>query len=292
MNILRSLRWRLRTWLNKRYWERPIAEAPRLIKSKIIVGLTTSPQRISQLEPVLRSILRQSCPPDEIHLNIPHIFKRDGRPYVIPPCLGRLDGKIKIHRVEDMGPGTKIIPTLLALDELSDTIVITADDDVLMLPQAIEVLTQAFAEDSSMVYGLSGYNLGPQFTSKHFNQRQQVNILEGYAHFAVHRKFISPDFTAYLNAAHSIQAGYLHDDVVFANYFALKKVKLVQLFDQRANRKILRRRGAQLHYGIRLDALHKGGGDAGTSRTYEHQREQAREIANSLGGKGLWALSP
>lgn len=109
------------------------------------------------------------------------MFKRDGRPYIIPPCLGRIDGKIKIHRVEDMGPGTKIIPTLLALDELSDTIVITADDDVLMLPQAIEVLTEAFAKDSSTIYGLSGYNLGPQFTSKHFNHRQQVNVLEGRA---------------------------------------------------------------------------------------------------------------
>lgn len=289
MNILKSLRWRLRTWLNKKYWSKPIATVPRPVKSKIIVGLTTSPQRIVYLKPVLKSILRQSCPPDEIHLNIPHIFKRDGSSYDIPNFINEIDPRIKIVRVEDIGPGTKIIPTLLQLNEASDTIVITADDDILMLPQTIETLTAALKIDSSAVYGLSGYRLGLDLIPIYTNKRIPVDVLEGYAHFAVHRKLISNDFISYLKIAHSLRAGYLHDDIILANYFAHKKINRIQLYDNLANRKIIRNRGAQLHYGIGLDALHKGGGDL-ISDNVAKQTQQARDICTFMKRQKLWAL--
>ena len=290
MNALRSLRWRLRTWLNQRFWNQPIEIVTKPIKSKIIVGLTTSPQRIKHLEPVLKSILRQSCPPDEIHLNIPHIFKRDGSTYVIPDFVNKLDSKIKVVRVEDIGPGTKIIPTLLKLADTSDTLVITADDDILMLPQTIEVIAKAFHKDPSTVYGLSGYRLGTQMNSLYSNEPSKVDVLEGYAHFAVHRKFISGDFTNYLKIAHSTPAGFLHDDVVMANYFALKGVPLIQLFEKDANRRILRFRGAQLFYGIDSDALHNGGGQDLLNFSGLNQTKQAQKIANVLRKQDLWAI--
>ena len=256
----RSLRWRLRTWLNRNYWNSPVATTPRPISSKIIIGITTSPLRIKNLEPILRSILRQSCPPDEIHLNIPKKFKRDNSDYLIPDFVTQLDPRIKLNRPEDIGPGTKIIPSLLGLDSTSDTIVITADDDVLMLPHAIKVIVEAYQQDAGAIYGLSGYNLGLNLESIYTNTRSPVNVLEGYAHFAVHRKFIQADFPAYLELAHSTHEGFLQDDIVMANYFALKNIPRIQLYDSQANRKLLRKRGAQLYYGINRDALHQGGG--------------------------------
>ena len=289
MKTLRSLRWRLRTWLNQRFWSRPIETVTKPIKSRIIVGLTTSPQRIKHLEPVLKSILRQSCPPDEIHLNIPYVFKRDGSTYIIPDFLKNLDSRIKIVRTEDIGPGTKVIPTLLGLDDLSDTLVITADDDTLMLPQTIEVIAKAFSKDSSAVYGLSGYRLNPDFTPLHNNHKTAVDILEGYAHFAVHRKFVGDDFMAYLKITHSVPAGFLHDDAVLANYFALRKIARFQLFDPRANRKLMRKRGAQLYYGIDSDALHKGGGDC-PSNDSAQQTRQLKDLAHHLKPHKLWNL--
>ena len=290
MKTLRSLRWRLRTWLNQRFWSQPIETVTKPIKSRIIVGLTTSPQRIKHLEPVLKSILRQSCPPDEIHLNIPYVFKRDGSTYIIPDFLKNLDSRIKIVRTEDIGPGTKVIPTLLGLDDLNDTLVITADDDILMLPQAIEVIAKAFQKDPSLVYGLSGYRLGTQMESLYRNEYSEVDVLEGYAHFAVHRKFILGDFNAYLKTAHSIRAGFLHDDAVLANYFALKNIPRVQLFDQHANRKLLKKRGAQLYYGIDADALHQGGGDI-ISIESAKQTRQLKEISEFMKAEQLWALT-
>jgi hypothetical protein len=289
MASFRSLRWRLRTWLNRNYWNSPVAIIPRPISSRIIVGITTSPQRIKNLEPVLRSILRQSCPPDEIHLNIPHIYKRNTTPYIIPSNLKNIDSKIKFVRTEDIGPATKIVPVLLGLDQSSDTLVITADDDILMLPNAIEVIAEAFSKDSSAVYGLSGYRLNPDFTPLHNNHKTAVDILEGYAHFAVHRKFVGDDFMAYLKITHSVPAGFLHDDAVLANYFALRKIARFQLFDPRANRKLMRKRGAQLYYGIDSDALHKGGGDC-PSNDSAQQTRQLKDLAHHLKPHKLWNL--
>lgn len=287
----RSLRWRLRTWLNSDYWNSPVTTKPRPISSKIIVGITTSPLRIKNLEPVLRSILRQSCPPDEIHLNIPKKFKRDNSDYLIPDYVTRLDPRIKLNRPEDIGPGTKIIPSLLGLDSKSDTIVITADDDILMLPHTIKVIVEAFKLEAGAIYGLSGYNLGLNLESIYTNIQSPVNVLEGYAHFAVHRKFIQADFTAYLKLAHSTHEGFLQDDVVMANYFALKNIPRIQLYNSQANRKLLRKRGAQLYYGINHDALHQGGG--GLS---EHADPKAKPLGISqlikrLKTNGQWALT-
>lgn len=290
MNALRSLRWRWRTWLNQRFWSQPIETVTKPIKSKIIVGLTTSPKRIKHILPVLQSILRQSCPPDEIHLNIPKKFKRDNSDYLIPDFVTQLDPRIKLNRPEDIGPGTKIIPSLLGLDSTSDTIVITADDDVLMLPHTIKVIVEAYQQDAGAIYGLSGYNLGLNLESIYTNTRSPVNVLEGYAHFAVHRKFISEDFTNYLKIAHSIRSGFLHDDVVMANYFALKGVPLIQLFEKDANRRILRLRGAQLFYGIDSDALHNGGGQDFLDFSDLNQTKQAQEIAKVLRKHELWAI--
>lgn len=290
MIALKSLRWRFRTWINQWFWNQSVKKVTRPISSKIIVGLTTSPTRIKHLTPVLKSILGQSCPPDEIHLNIPTIFKRDGTTYIIPEEISKLDPKIKIIRTEDIGPGTKIIPSLLGLDATSDTLVITADDDILMLPRTIEVIVEAFGQNPEAIYGLSGYQLDPELKPLYYNKKINVEVLEGYAHFAVHRKFISSDFIPYIKTAHAIREGFLHDDVVLANYFALKKISRIQLFDHRANRKLLRKRGAQLYYGIESDALHKGGGDLVQVNT-DQQTRQLREIAKFMTTQQLWGLS-
>ncbi|MBU6210212.1 MAG: hypothetical protein KGR22_09915, partial [Planctomycetes bacterium] len=60
---------------------------PRPTSARIVVTLTTSPKRLLGLEPVLTSLHNQSVQPDEIHLNIPHIFGRTREPYTIPTWI-------------------------------------------------------------------------------------------------------------------------------------------------------------------------------------------------------------
>lgn len=290
---LRKLRYLMRTWSNALFWAMPHKVKPKPISAKIIVGLTASPDRIRHLKPVLKSILRQSYPPDEIHLNIPFVFKRNGTSYDIPQWLLEINPKIKLKRVEDVGPGTKVIPTLLELGSTEDVLVITADDDILMIPGTIEEIAKAFLQDPERLYGFSGYTLSEDFAPDYENKERPVDVLEGYAHFAVHRRFIDQDFADYIKAAHALRACYLQDDIVLANYFALKGRPRIQLYTPHANREVARHRGAILYYGMGADALHMGGGSDSYSDTYSAPfLTKTKEIAKFLGEKNLWALIP
>jgi len=100
---------------------------------RIAVTLTTLPKHLDRLTEVLDSLHRQTLPPDVIYLNVPKgISKRTGKEYVldnnVTDQLEKHYKLIKILRVIDYGPATKLIP---AIDEESDpnTLLITADDD-------------------------------------------------------------------------------------------------------------------------------------------------------------------
>ncbi|NDB33689.1 MAG: glycosyltransferase family 2 protein [Nitrososphaeria archaeon] len=290
---VRRFWYRVRTYRNTLYWIMPRSVRPKPISAKIIVGLTTSPKRIQYIKPILKSILRQSCPPDEIHVNIPYVFKRDGTTYTIPDWLYSLDPKIRIKRVEDVGPGTKIIPTFLELDSTADALVITADDDILMIPGAIESIANAFQKNPNCIFGLGGYILNQDLTPFYQNKSVKVDVLEGYAHIAVHRKFISQDFWDYLKVAHSLKACYLHDDLVLSNFFSLKKIPRFQIYNKDVNREVIRARGANQHYGADLDALHLGGG---TDTPHADPLtapflSKSKEIKKFMSDQNLWGFT-
>lgn len=80
-------------------------------RADIIVSLTSIPSRIERIDNTVKSLLRQRVRPAEIHLNIPHISVREARPYVIPAWLHEIPDLL-VHRCEDLGPATKLLPTL------------------------------------------------------------------------------------------------------------------------------------------------------------------------------------
>jgi hypothetical protein len=57
---------------------------------RVIASLSTVPDRINNLGPTIRSLLRQTRPPDEIVLAIPEFSLREQRPYVVPKYISRL----------------------------------------------------------------------------------------------------------------------------------------------------------------------------------------------------------
>ena len=67
------------------------------MKEKIIVTLTTSPQRIDKIKPVLSSILTQTYKVNMIILNLPYIFKRNNTSFDTIPdlVLNNLDPESK-----------------------------------------------------------------------------------------------------------------------------------------------------------------------------------------------------
>ena len=79
-------------------------------RSDIVISLTTTPSRISMLEPTLKSLLDQSSPPARIILNVPFYSQREGVEYRLPEAFKSLKA-LDIRRCDDLGPGTKLIPT-------------------------------------------------------------------------------------------------------------------------------------------------------------------------------------
>jgi Glycosyl transferase family 2 len=110
---------------------------------RVIASLSTVPDRINNLTPTIRSLLRQTHPPDEIVLAIPEFSVRERRHYVVPKYISRLP-RIRILRSrEDWGPATKFIAAVQ--DEVTagrrNTPIIVVDDDRVYPRDALEPIS-------------------------------------------------------------------------------------------------------------------------------------------------------
>jgi hypothetical protein len=98
------------------------------------------PDRINNLRPTIRSLLKQTRPPDEIVLAIPEFSVRERRPYVVPKYISRLPRVRVVRCREDWGPATKFIAAIQ--DELAagreNTLIMVVDDDRLYPRDALE----------------------------------------------------------------------------------------------------------------------------------------------------------
>jgi hypothetical protein len=107
---------------------------------RVIVSLSTVPDRINNLRPTIRSLLKQSRPPDEIVRAIPECSIREQRPYPVPEHVSRWPRLRVLHCRRDWGPATKFIP--IVREELAvvrgNTLVMVVDDDRIYPRDAIE----------------------------------------------------------------------------------------------------------------------------------------------------------
>src|SRR5204863_9089105 len=107
---------------------------------RVIASLSTVPDRINNLMPTIRSLLKQTRPLDEIVLAIPEFSVRERRHYVVPKYISRLP-RVRILRTRlDWGPATKFIAAIQ--DELAagrqNTLIIVVDDDRVYPLDALE----------------------------------------------------------------------------------------------------------------------------------------------------------
>jgi Glycosyl transferase family 2 len=107
---------------------------------RVIASLSTVPDRINNLGPTIRSLLKQTRPPDEIVLAIPEFSIREERPYVVPEYVLRFPRVRILHCGKDRGPATKFIPVVQ--EELAAgrgaTLIMVVDDDRVYPRDALE----------------------------------------------------------------------------------------------------------------------------------------------------------
>lgn len=107
---------------------------------RVIVSMSTVPDRIKNLRPTIRSLLRQTRPPDEIVIAIPEFSIREQRRYVIPKCLSELPRVRVLRCSNDWGPATKFIPAIqeeMQADR-GHTLIMVLDDDRVYPRDALE----------------------------------------------------------------------------------------------------------------------------------------------------------
>lgn len=89
---------------------------------KVIVSLTSTPQNIHKIKPMIKSILHQSVRVDQIALNLPPSHNNNNIPQ-------ELHNMVNIYNCgRNYGPGNKCIPTILR-ENNAETLLILLDEN-------------------------------------------------------------------------------------------------------------------------------------------------------------------
>lgn len=165
-----------------RLFRRDPAPRPRSPRpERIVVTLTSVPQRGAHLRPALRSLLDQTCPPDRLVLAWPYESLRTGAPYPQPP---EVPAGVEILRCADQGPVTKLLPALLAEPE---ALLVVADDDAVYPDTFLEDLLAAHRREPGAAVGLRGSEVRPGRDPRYLDHvygtavsdHRQVDVLMG-----------------------------------------------------------------------------------------------------------------
>jgi len=274
----RKRRYRLRADKAEAFWTNLCVRPAPSDSLRIIATLTTAPDRIHLLEPVLRSLTSgQSRPPDEIHLNIPHRFARTGEEYVIPDFIGKYP--VQVFRCEDEGPGTKIIHAIRRTPADRDVWFFVVDDDVRHLPEALATLVDSVSKDPSAAYGFAD-----NYLYRRWVPGGDVDILCGFAGFIVHRRFFGEDFEAYLSKVLGDRSCRFHDDVYLSNYLALRGVRRMRIATEDVSLDRMEELGCLLEQGGNETSLAMG---HGTGQSTEARAHKAMAYLRSVGLAGF-----
>ena len=150
----------------------------------IIISMTSIPSRNGTLGPTLQSLLDQTRKADEIRL-----YLNDG-------CEGVSMPDVRCYWGSDHGPVTKLSAALDA-SLPPDTIVVTADDDILYEPTWLGTLVAGAIAYPTDAVAMAGWNVGLFLQGGHAYQWKKApatcDVIEGWAGVAYRRSFFGPD---------------------------------------------------------------------------------------------------
>lgn len=192
---------------------------------KIILTMTTVPERTADILPACLSVLSKlNYDNYEIHLNVPDICKSNGKKYNIPNGLRYID-KLKIFEgVEDLGPKTKIIPTLKRIDD-PDAAIITVDDDIIYHKELINYHLKCREKYPDAAIGFSGTKNRRLILTP--RNDVEVDILDNYKSGSYVRSMFNDDFFD-----HYADQSW-NDDIIVSAYLRDKDIKKIVLaYDQ------------------------------------------------------------
>lgn len=194
---------------------------------RVVISLTTIPDRINHMAPTLASLLTQSHRVDEIQINLPYVSRR-GQQYIIPEWLSGLK-HVKVRRCnKDWGPSTKLLPTLQ--DESNQTCIIVVDDDMIYGNRFIYNIVCTFNERGQKEvitgYGHNYSNMKMRTFNYICGRRSYVDLIFGCSGFILKVDMVPPDVFNYAIAP--VEVTYV-DDHWFSGWLAKNKIPMYMM---------------------------------------------------------------
>ncbi len=198
-------------------------------KPKVVISITTIPERSKKIDSVLKN-LSSFKNVDEIILNAPSYSDRFKAYYKYPQNITRID-KVRINKCEDLGPVTKLLPTVEMISkEEPNTIIIILDDDINYSENAINsIIKEKIERPDDIVCGKAwSYKNVNDYIIPYTLPKGYNDILQGYGIVAFNRSMFDDDFPEYIR-----QAMIKHrsvDDLMISAYMKGKGIKIYKIF--------------------------------------------------------------
>ena len=196
-----------------------------------VVSFTSVPKRLDQVKATVISLLKQTRPPKEIHINLGENLFPEKK---IPDFLKNLN-VVKIFWVKkDFGPATKYIPTLERYANTNQLLII-CDDDMYYAPNLIDSLFLADKESGGKnSYCINGLKVPSNLNSKSrpddkaikFGQKQ-VAIIEGCGGYTLRSQFITD--LELKNIEGAPKRCLFDDDIWLSGQLSRQKIKKIQI---------------------------------------------------------------
>ncbi|MEQ9467184.1 MAG: hypothetical protein RLN88_07195 [Ekhidna sp.] len=200
--------------------------------SEAVISMSVLPSRFKGLVPTINSLTDQTVLPEKIMIDLPRYFKRDQTEYEIPGYIHD-HPLVEINWIdEDMGPATKLLPTVDFYEHNPDRLIIVVDDDQIYARGMVEnyLVYEKKLPDAALT--LSGWTVPDTFDhgdkaqkyggivrfyrkDTSVNEPVRVDCLQGAASFAVKPKFFNGQIFDFANAPK--EAFYVDDIWVSGN---------------------------------------------------------------------------
>jgi glycosyl transferase family 2 len=199
---------------------------------RVIASLSTVPDRINNLRPTIRSLLKQTRPPDEIILAIPEFSLREQRRYVVPKYISRLPRVRVLHCAEDWGPATKFIGAIQ--DELAagreNTLIMVVDDDRVYPRDALETYlyyseqlpNAALCFRGAAIPSTMDWDDAKMIRASELREPRPVAVITGCGSYLIQPRFFDESLWDYSIAP---QLAFVIDDIWISGWLSRRGVK-------------------------------------------------------------------
>ncbi len=190
---------------------------------RFVISITTLPDRVPYIKPVIKSILDTNEEIDKIYICLPYGDVKDKH-------IPKNTDKVKVIRCKDYGPITKILG-VLPYETDPDTLILTLDDDVIVTRKIIGVFKSKSKKYPNAVLSFSGWCYGsfPFNYQLVLNNEKDIPVdwVQGVHGILYRRSFVNKK--EILNFRKDNKLLFKNDDHKIAGYLASKGIERISV---------------------------------------------------------------